>query len=62
LGDIEGALAELQTAAESRCPWFFQALADPRLAPLHGHPEFARMRGILEQMERSAEKESGGYL
>ncbi len=34
LGDIEGALAELQTASESRCPWFFQMLADPRLEPL----------------------------
>lgn len=60
LGDTDGALAELQTAAESRCPWFFQALADPRLAPLHGHPEFVRMRGILEQMEKAAEKHPGG--
>ena len=59
LGDTDGALAELQTAAESRCPWFFQALADPRLATLHGHPEFVRMRGILEQMEKAAEKTPG---
>jgi hypothetical protein len=56
LGDTDGALAELQTAAESRCPWFFQTLADPRLAPLHGNPEFVRMCGILEQMEKTAEK------
>jgi DNA-binding winged helix-turn-helix (wHTH) protein/tetratricopeptide (TPR) repeat protein len=56
LGDTDHALSELRTAAESRCPWFFQALADPRLAPLHSHPEFARMRGILELMEKAAEK------
>ncbi len=54
LGDTEDTITELRAAAESRCPWFFQALADPRLAPLHGLPEFARMRGILEQMERTA--------
>ena len=62
LGDADHALSELQTAAESRCPWFFQALADPRLAPLHSHPEFARMRGILEQMEKAAEKKGADNL
>jgi DNA-binding winged helix-turn-helix (wHTH) protein/Tfp pilus assembly protein PilF len=62
LGDTDGALAELQTAADSRCPWFFQALADPRLAPLQGHPEFVRMRGILEQMETAAQKKGAGDL
>ena len=62
LGDTDHALSELQTAAESRCPWFFQALADPRLAPLHGHPEFARMRGILELMEEAAAKKGAGDL
>ncbi len=56
LGDTDGAIAELQAAGESRCPWFFQALADPRLAPLHSHPEFAKMRGILHQMEKAADK------
>lgn len=56
LGDADGALAELQTAADSRCPWFFQALADPRFSPLHRRPEFVRMRGILERIERAAEK------
>ena len=55
LGDTDDALSELRTAAESRCPWFFQALADPRFTPLRGHPEFVRMRGILEQMEKAAE-------
>ena len=62
LGDTDAALAELQTAFESRCPWFFQALADPRLAMLHSHPEFAKMRKTLEQMERAAEKKgAAGY-
>jgi len=56
LGDADGALAELQTAADLRCPWFFQALADPRFAPLHSRPEFVRIRGILERIERAAEK------
>jgi DNA-binding winged helix-turn-helix (wHTH) protein/tetratricopeptide (TPR) repeat protein len=55
LGDLEEAMAELRAAEESRCPWFFQMLADPRLAPLHGHPEFGTMRGILERMESSAD-------
>jgi DNA-binding winged helix-turn-helix (wHTH) protein/tetratricopeptide (TPR) repeat protein len=55
LGDLEGAMAELRAADEARCPWFFQMLADPRLAPLHGHPEFEAMRGVVEQMESSAD-------
>lgn len=56
LGMIEEAVAELQAADQARCPWFFQTLADPRLAPLHGHPEFERMRGALEKLEYSAEE------
>ena len=56
LGMIEEAIAELQAADQARCPWFFQTLADPRLAPLHGHPEFERMRGALEKLEHSAEE------
>lgn len=51
LGDRDGAIAELRAADEARCPWFFQTLADPRLEPLHGDPEFERMRGLVEQME-----------
>jgi DNA-binding winged helix-turn-helix (wHTH) protein/tetratricopeptide (TPR) repeat protein len=54
LGDHDAALAELRTASEDRCPWFFQMLADPRLKPLHGHPEFARMGEILSSMEAAA--------
>jgi TolB-like protein/tetratricopeptide (TPR) repeat protein len=54
LGDLDAALAELRVANEVRCPWFFQMLADPRLKPLHGHPEFEEMRAILTAMEAEA--------
>ena len=57
LGDHEAALAELRAVNESRCPWFFQILADPRLKPLHGYPEFERMRAILPGMEAEVEEE-----
>jgi TolB-like protein len=56
LGDHEAALAELRAADEARCPWFFQTLADPRLKPLHGNPEFERMRAILPSMEEEVEQ------
>jgi TolB-like protein len=54
LGDLDAAIEELHRANESRCPWFFQTLADPRLKPLHGHPEFEQMRAILTVMEDEA--------
>jgi DNA-binding winged helix-turn-helix (wHTH) protein/tetratricopeptide (TPR) repeat protein len=54
LGDHETALAELQAADESRCPWFFQMLADPRLKPLAGKPIFERLRCELSRMESAA--------
>lgn len=53
LGDRDGAMAELRAADEDRCPWFFQLLADPRLAQLRDEPEFRRMLAQLEQMEVS---------
>jgi DNA-binding winged helix-turn-helix (wHTH) protein len=56
LGEHENALAQLRTANESRCPWFFQALADPRLAPLHQLPEFHELEQVLVNMERVAEE------
>src|ERR1700739_151648 len=62
LGDTEGAIAEMQTAADTRCPWFFQMLADPRLEPLHCHPQFAHLQRILERMENAAEKKSAHDL
>ena len=54
LGDLESALADLRAAEQARCPWFFQMLADPRLNPLHGLPEFERMRDLLTRMEAAA--------
>jgi TolB-like protein len=59
LGNPEGAIAELQTAAEARCPWLFQMLADPRIESLRGLPEFVRMLKILERMEAAAEHKDG---
>jgi DNA-binding winged helix-turn-helix (wHTH) protein/tetratricopeptide (TPR) repeat protein len=58
LGDPESALGELRTAEEDRCPWFFQMLADPRLKPLEGHEEFARMKAVLARMEGSVTPEA----
>ena len=54
LGDYASALSSLQSAAETRCPWFFQMLADPRLKPISGMPEFEQMRAILTGMEAEA--------
>ena len=56
LGEPDAALAELRVSLENRCPWFFQVLADPRLKPLHGRPEFEEMRAILTAMEAGAER------
>jgi len=56
LGDQEAALAELRTMDEARCPWFFQMLANPCLKPLHGNPEFERLRAILPAMEAEVEQ------
>jgi DNA-binding winged helix-turn-helix (wHTH) protein len=55
LGDLDTALSELRAADETRCPWFFQMLADPRLKPLHGRAEFVEMQSILTGMEAAAE-------
>lgn len=54
LGEYDQALAELEAANEARCPWFFQALADPRLAPLHNEPRFRELEEIVVNMERVA--------
>jgi DNA-binding winged helix-turn-helix (wHTH) protein len=54
LGEHEAALAELSAVEQTRDPWFFQMLADPRLNPLRGYPEFAQMRAILTAMEAEA--------
>jgi DNA-binding winged helix-turn-helix (wHTH) protein/tetratricopeptide (TPR) repeat protein len=55
LGDLDAAIAELQKSNEIRSPWFFQLLADPRLMPLHGRPEFIEMQCVLPRMEAAAE-------
>jgi DNA-binding winged helix-turn-helix (wHTH) protein len=58
LGNHDAALAELRASAESRCPWLFQTLADPRLKPLHGYPEFGKLRSVLTQLEAEATEQS----
>jgi tetratricopeptide (TPR) repeat protein/TolB-like protein len=60
LGDLDGALAEMTAAAEARCPWFFQMLADPRMNALHQRQEFDRMLKLLDRMEATAEKHGAG--
>ena len=59
LGDLEGAIEELRAAEQARCPWFFQALGDPRLKPLHEHPDFVRWQEDLCRMEAVAAREQG---
>ncbi|MDR3754880.1 MAG: hypothetical protein P4K93_04445 [Terracidiphilus sp.] len=54
LGEADAALEELRAANENRCPWFFQMLADPRLKPLKGRPEFAALEASLAAMEADA--------
>jgi len=55
LGEREAAMDELRFMDETRCPWFFQTLDDPRLQSLHGNPEFEQMRAILPSMEAEVE-------
>lgn len=59
LGDLEDAIDELQIADQTRCPWFFQMLADPRLNALHGNREFEQMRAALAAMETEASEKLG---
>jgi tetratricopeptide (TPR) repeat protein len=58
LGEPDAALAELRMADETRCPWFFQMLADPRLKPLHERPEFAALDASFAAMEADAARDS----
>jgi DNA-binding winged helix-turn-helix (wHTH) protein/tetratricopeptide (TPR) repeat protein len=57
LGEADAAIEALRTANENRCPWFFQTLADPRLKPLKGRPEFAALEASLAAMEADAAKD-----
>ncbi len=61
LGNHNAALTELRAAADARCPWFFQMLADPRLNPLHGRPEFNELLAILTRMEEAAENSDSEF-
>ncbi len=56
LGQPDEALKVLRGSMESRCPWFFQALADPRLEPLRGRPEFQQLCAVLDAMELQPER------
>jgi len=58
LGDLDDAVAELQAAAEARCPWLFQILADPRIESVRQRPEVVRIENVLERMEAAAEKKT----
>jgi len=55
LGEPDAAIAQLRASMSDRCPWFFQTLADPRLKPLHGRPDFEQMRAVLAAIEAQAE-------
>lgn len=54
LGDYDTAMTELSAANDTKCPWFFQMLADPRLKPLHGRAAFHALQAIPIGMERAA--------
>ena len=56
LEEPEAAIKQLRVSLDNRCPWFFQMLADPRLKPLEGHPEFEKMRAILPRIEAQTER------
>jgi DNA-binding winged helix-turn-helix (wHTH) protein/tetratricopeptide (TPR) repeat protein len=59
LGELDSGVAELQAAAEARCPWLFQMLADPRIESIRDRAEVVRMERVLERMEASAERKPG---
>ncbi len=58
MDEDDAALEELRIANENRCPWYFQMLADPRLLPLRGRPEFERMRGALRAIEADGDADA----
>ena len=49
LGDFSAAIDELRAADDLRCPWFFQTLADPNLAPLRQMEEFRELTTALHE-------------
>jgi DNA-binding winged helix-turn-helix (wHTH) protein/tetratricopeptide (TPR) repeat protein len=54
LGENGAAIEELRNANETRCPWFFQILADPRLNSLKNLPEFGALESVWAAMEAEA--------
>jgi len=58
MDEDDAALEELRIANDNRCPWYFQTLADPRMLPLRGRPEFERMRSSLRAMEAEAKADA----
>ena len=59
LGELDSAVAELQSAADARCPWLFQMIADPRIEAIRERAEVVRIEKTLERMEAAAERKSG---
>jgi TolB-like protein/tetratricopeptide (TPR) repeat protein len=55
LGDCDEAIEELQLAEQQHCPWFFEILADPRLAPLHNRPDFQKLLAMIPRLETESE-------
>lgn len=51
LGETKSAIESLRVACEQRCPWYYPALADPRLAPLHSEPDFQQMLNARDALE-----------
>jgi DNA-binding winged helix-turn-helix (wHTH) protein/tetratricopeptide (TPR) repeat protein len=46
LGELDSAMDALLIADMHHCSWLFELLLDPRLQPLHGEPEFERLRSL----------------
>jgi DNA-binding winged helix-turn-helix (wHTH) protein/tetratricopeptide (TPR) repeat protein len=59
LDDPDSAVAELSAANESRCPWFFQMIGDPRLHGLRHRAEFQQFLALAEQMEVGVREQAG---
>ncbi|MFP5249107.1 MAG: hypothetical protein ACLGP3_04725, partial [Acidobacteriota bacterium] len=54
LDEPEAALEALHSTNTARCPWVFQMLADPRLAPLRAYSGFHAIQAEWQAIEDSA--------
>ena len=61
LGEFSQAIEELRTAERMRCPWFFQMMADPALAPLRELDGFRELAAILPALKDAAGAEREVY-